>query len=202
VRGLIKYHIAAGILSLTILTSCEELDAPVNYSPNLSLYERYKNALININLDSTLLGKKWILSGTESLKDTLLHQIPLKESGYFNADDPRAVTFRIEPEIGELITFNLEVLAVNGSKFFMDLFEEINADFPRYRRVSSIGSVLNIQYEVRNKRPHILRIQPELLVEGKYIITITSKPSLSFPVSGKNSKAIGSAWGDPRDGEF
>ena len=114
-RGLIKYHIAAGILSLTILTSCEELDAPVNYSPNLSLYERYKNALININLDSTLLGKKWILSGTESLKDTLLHQIPLKEAGYFNADDPRAVTFRIEPEIGELITFNLEVL-VYGSK--------------------------------------------------------------------------------------
>ncbi len=200
VRGLIKYYIAAGILSVTIFTSCEELDAPINYSPNLSLYERYKNALVDINLDSTLLGKKWILTGTESLRDTLLHQIPLREAGYFNADDPRAVTFRIEPEIGELLTFNLEVLAVNGSKFFMDLFEEINADFPRYLRVSSIDSVLNIQYEVRNKRPHILRIQPELLVSGKYVITITSKPSLSFPVSGKNSNAIGSAWGDPRDG--
>ena len=49
-KGLINYHIVVGILLLTILTSCEELDAPVNYSPNLSIYERYKEALMEINL--------------------------------------------------------------------------------------------------------------------------------------------------------
>jgi hypothetical protein len=47
---------------------------------------------------------------------------------------------------------------------------------------------------------HIVRVQPELMEGGTIAIEITTAAGLTFPVEGKNSRAIGSVFGDPRDG--
>jgi SH3-like domain-containing protein len=45
-----------------------------------------------------------------------------------------------------------------------------------------------------------VRLQPELLVNAFYSITLSVTPVLINPVKGANSKSIGSFYGDPRDG--
>jgi SH3-like domain-containing protein len=42
-------------------------------------------------------------------------------------------------------------------------------------------------------------VQPELLRSGSYTITIVTRPSVSFPVQGKDSRAVQSFWGAERD---
>jgi murein DD-endopeptidase MepM/ murein hydrolase activator NlpD len=43
-------------------------------------------------------------------------------------------------------------------------------------------------------------MQPELLRGGTFRVLIREFPSIGFPVEGKNSRAISSFFGDPRDG--
>ncbi len=46
---------------------------------------------------------------------------------------------------------------------------------------------------------YVLRVQPELLRSGAYTLTLTTEPSLAFPVSGKSNKAVQSFFGAERD---
>ena len=46
---------------------------------------------------------------------------------------------------------------------------------------------------------YVLRVQPELLRSGGYTITVTTEPTLAFPVSGRDSKAVKSFFGQDRD---
>jgi murein DD-endopeptidase MepM/ murein hydrolase activator NlpD len=53
---------------------------------------------------------------------------------------------------------------------------------------------------VRLDGDYLIRIQPELLRGGRYAISLVVKPSLQFPVAGRDVSAIGSWYGDGRDG--
>ena len=163
---------------------------------NQTPYEGYVTKIKEAKLDQTALGQDWIRAGEKALYDSITVTLPYKETGYFSADKPKALGYRIDAKRGERIVVNLEVKARQAMQVFMDLFEA--AESPKH--LASADTAANtLVYDVEDDRQHILRVQPELLRSGQYTVTIKTEPTLAFPVAGKTSRNIASIWGDPRD---
>lgn len=160
-------------------------------------YEKYRQALQNTRLDQTALGQDWLAAGQRALRDSLVVTIPFRETGYFAADEPTAYSYRVNARRGERLTVRVDVQSAKAVKVFVDVFELEGAP----KAVASADTVETaIVYDVENDLQHLIRVQPELLRSGRYTLSITSGPTLGFPVSGKNSSNIGSFWGADRDG--
>jgi peptidoglycan LD-endopeptidase LytH len=165
-------------------------------------HEKYEQSLRNANLDNTGLGQDWIEAGRKALRDSLaISKLPFRETGYFRADRAMATSYRFSAPRGQVVDILVETKAKQNVNLFLDLFE-LHPDPSREpRRVASADSAASrLEYRIDNDRHHLLRLQPELLRSGQYTLTIVSRPTLAFPVQGKDSKAILSFYGVPRDG--
>jgi hypothetical protein len=60
-------------------------------------------------------------------------------------------------------------------------------------------NVADFSYDIEEAGNYVLKVQPQLFRVGKYELSISTGPSLSFPVGDKKAY-IGSVWGDARDG--
>lgn len=87
---------------------------------------------------------------------------------------------------------------------FVDLFE---ADRDGSRPVaearaieSGAGSMLRLEREAGEDAAWVVRLQPELLRSVRYTMTLRATASLAFPVEGHDARAVGSVFGDPREG--
>jgi peptidoglycan LD-endopeptidase LytH len=60
-------------------------------------------------------------------------------------------------------------------------------------------NITEFSYDVAETANYILKIQPQLFRVGAYDLSISTGPSLEFPVGDKKAY-IGSVWGDNRDG--
>ncbi|WP_242920254.1 M23 family metallopeptidase [Pontibacter liquoris] len=164
-------------------------------------YQRYAAKLKQADLDKTALGEAWLQAGQKALTDSITITLPFKETGYFAADNPKALSYRIAAQRGERIVISLEVKARETMQLFIDLFEAPGSPTEEPDLVASADTTgIFLSYEVEDDLPHIVRVQPELLRSGQYTITIQAEPTLAFPVPGKTSRNIDSVWGDPRDG--
>ncbi|MFD2999566.1 peptidoglycan DD-metalloendopeptidase family protein [Pontibacter toksunensis] len=164
-------------------------------------YEKYAAKLKDARLDETALGQEWLQAGQQALRDSITVSLPFKETGYFSADKPKALGYRVAAKRGERLVVNLEMKAREQAQVFMDLFEAPAIFTGEARHVAFADTAsTTLRYEVEEDQQHILRVQPELLRSGQYTVTIQAEPTLSFPVQGKTSRHIASIWGDPRDG--
>ncbi len=160
-------------------------------------YEKYRQALQTTRLDETALGQDWLAVGQRALRDSLVVAVPFRETDYFAADKPVAHSYRVSARRGERLTVRVDVQSVKAVKMFVDVFELEGAP----KTVASADTAgTAIVYDVENDAQHLIRVQPELLRSGRYTLSITTGPTLGFPVSGKNSSDIGSFWGADRDG--
>ena len=164
---------------------------------SLSPHERYEKSLRDADLHQTALGQIWLEAGQRSLHDSLTITLPFREVGFFAAERPRAVSFRYPVRIGQVISVSLQPSSPQAS-VFLDVFAVANDT--TFQPVASADSTYRLSYEAERDEIHTLRLQPELLQGLTYELIIEAHPSLSFPVAGKNSKAIGSFFGAPRDG--
>ncbi|GAB3529719.1 hypothetical protein GCM10027443_09400 [Pontibacter brevis] len=171
------------------------------FSKEQTPYEKYVAKIKDAKLDETALGQEWLQAGQQALRDSITITLPFKETGYFSAEKPKALGYRVAAKRGERIVVNLEMRAREQAQVFMDLFEAPAIPTEEPRRVASADTTgASLRYEVDEDQQHILRVQPELLRSGQYTITIQTEPTLAFPVQGKTSRNIASIWGDPRDG--
>ena len=194
-------YIAYSILLLLAASCSSKQTLRGVFNKNLTPYEKYAAKLKDAKLDETALGQEWLQAGEKALQDSITVSLPFKETGYFAAEEPRALGYRIAAKRGERIVVNLEVQAREQVQMFMDLFEAPAAPSEEPSRVASADTAHStLHYEVDEDLQHILRVQPELLRSGQYTITIQAEPTLAFPVQGKSSRNISSIWGDPRDG--
>jgi peptidoglycan LD-endopeptidase LytH len=183
---------------LFIVAACSSSKKLDQLFTKASPYEKYLQRLQKNELDQTALGADWLKAGELSLQDSLLIELPYHETGYFPPEKPKALNLRYPVREGQQIYVALEALAQPEAIFFMDVFSVENDS--SLELLHSADSLPQLQYEVEESGWHALRIQPELLRGGAYTLNISFQPSLSFPVSGINSKAVGSFFGDPRDG--
>ncbi|WP_266202321.1 M23 family metallopeptidase [Pontibacter kalidii] len=183
---------------LILLTaSCSQQHTLRGVFKNQTPHEKYAAKLKDANLHETALGHAWLQAGEQALQDSITITLPFQETGYFAADKPRALGYRIPAQRGQRLVVSLEVQSREQLQVFMDLFETEGGKPKHVASADTAASTL--AYEVDEDQPHILRVQPELLRSGQYTVTIQAEPILAFPVAGKTSRHIASIWGDPRD---
>lgn len=167
-------------------------------------HERYAEALREVGLDSTALGRDWLVAADSALRLPLLATLPMLEVGVYTREKVHAMAYQVMLRDGQRIQVVLRAEGV-PARIFLDLFEAAEDIDQPYRHLThaaadSLAGSRTVEYEARRSGPHIVRIQPELLRDGSYTLTMRSEPVLAFPVTGQDNRAIRSRFGVDRDG--
>jgi murein DD-endopeptidase MepM/ murein hydrolase activator NlpD len=168
-----------------------------SYTP----HERYEQALREAGLDQTALGSEWITAAGAALDGAITVTAPYREESYLDPREPMATAYRLSLQRGQRVETAFESQPDSSYHVFIDLFFISGRSATTPRRVASADSLAReLDYVAWREGDYLIRIQPELLRGGRYSITIVVRPSLRFPVYGHDTTAIGSWYGDPRDG--
>jgi murein DD-endopeptidase MepM/ murein hydrolase activator NlpD len=181
--------------------ACHDSDTFHDYLHHTTLHEAYQASLEQAGLLATGMGRDWAAVGTAVLDSAIPIQLPYRESGYLPADSAVALAYRFEARGGEAYVVSLETSGRESFRVFVDLFRAPRDSLDAPRHVASVDSLFpDLTGEFHRDGAYLLRLQPELLRGGRYTLTIEVGPSLAFPVEGKDSRAILSAFGASRDG--
>ena len=186
------------IICCLLFTSCKEEKVPKPFYPRND-HEAYEHSLQEANLLSTALGNDWKKSAQESLLKPIKVNSPYEEAFYLDPNEADALGYQFSAKRGQKIQIQIIREEDPDAKLFIDLFRvSENEEFKHVATADELELMLG--FEPRQDAEYVLRFQPELLRGGKFKVTIENVPTLSFPVAGKTAKAIGSVWGDVRDG--
>lgn len=163
-----------------------------------SPHELYADRLERAGLKNSALGISWLKAAEKALTTPVQISLPYKETGYFSAETPSAAGYLFDLQRGEFLKVAVEKTPVTGFYLFIDLWDKTENEPARYLS-SADTATLSLQFEVKKSGSYILRIQPELLSNGSYTLTMTTGPSLAFPVPANANPRIASIWGDQRD---
>ncbi len=186
------------LVAILFFCSCEEEKVPKAFQPRND-HEAYLKSLENANLLETALGKDWQLMAKEILNSPLSINSPYEEAFYIDDKEVQAMGYKFMAKRGQKVQVTVESLSTRDGMTFLDLYRKDGLG--QYRHVATAAKEsMTLGFEPRRDAEYILRFQTELLRGGQYKITIENVPTLAFPVAGKTPRAIGSFWGDPRDG--
>jgi peptidoglycan LD-endopeptidase LytH len=162
--------------------------------------DRYETEILNSDLAESAAYRGWVAEGRRALRDGLSIRPSFREVIEFSSSDAAAVGYRLDLRRGQRLRVRLDRETFRG-RLFGEVFEEIGGQDAIFRLVESAsGQAAEFSFEARADGVHIVRIQPELDRGGKVAITLGTVAGLTFPVEGKTSRAIGSVFGDSRDG--
>ncbi|KPK79074.1 MAG: hypothetical protein AMS25_13860 [Gemmatimonas sp. SM23_52] len=168
-----------------------------SYTP----HERYEQALREAGLDQTALGSDWIAAAGAALDAAITVSTPYREESYLDPREAMATAYRVPLRRGQRVEATFESEPDSSYQVFIDLFLIPTRPGATPRRLASADSLeRELDYVAWREGDYLIRIQPELLRGGRYSISIVVRPSLRFPVYGHDTTAIGSWYGDPRDG--
>ncbi|MVM35835.1 peptidoglycan DD-metalloendopeptidase family protein [Spirosoma sp. HMF4905] len=188
----------AGLL-IGWLNACTGVGPTANLFRPSSPHEQYGQSLKEAKLDHTALGIDWLTAGERALRDSLKITIPYRESGYFSANKPFAVGYRLDAQRGDRFLIKVETQGTKEVQVFIDVFALEDRNRSSLMAASKADTNV-LTWEPRKTQPYLIRIQPELLRSGNYTITVTREPALAFPVKGHDSRQISSYFGAVRDG--
>ena len=163
-----------------------------------SPHEQYLDMLRRAGVDETALGQDWVQASTAALLSPVPVTLPFREAGYFPPDEAMAVAYRLEVQRGRRLAISIEYDTTADGRLFVDLFRQGTDAEPRL--VASMEpDALALLFDIDRDGVYILRLQPELLRGGRFLITERTLASLPFPVPGLTARAIQSGFGALRD---
>ncbi|HUS00210.1 MAG TPA: M23 family metallopeptidase [Chitinophagaceae bacterium] len=164
-------------------------------------HQEYEKKIKDAGLKETALGEAWLRAAAITLSSPLDISLPYSETGYFADDRANGIGLRFKARRGQKLKINLTKKPQQNFALYVDLWQPYPGSenkMPKF--ISAADTVkLSLEYAVTEDTSFIVRIQPELLKEGEYTLTITAGPSLAFPISPKVKSNIGSFWGVGRD---
>ena len=161
--------------------------------------DHYEKQILRSEIGRTPAYTQWADAASRALRDRLSIRPSFRELLLFPTDRAAAVGYRMNLRRGQRVRLDLE--RRTNALIFAEFFEEIGSGEPVFRLVHSAAAQQSrIEFEATTDGPHVLRIQPELFKGGEVVVTLTTAAALRFPVSGKTTRAIGSPFGEPRDG--
>lgn len=185
---------------LIVLVACRPIDELRERMRGATPHEDYVEALRTAKLLETALGRDWLAAAEAGLRAPLDASVPVVESGWLDAERPRAVTLRLELQRGQRVGIDVAFEPDTGALVFIDVFR-VAGDTVRPAHVAAADSgSKTLIFEPPRTGAYIVRVQPELLRGGRYTLTVRSGPSFAFPVHGVGERAIGSRFGAARDG--
>jgi murein DD-endopeptidase MepM/ murein hydrolase activator NlpD len=198
--GRLKLRLAAVAAFGLVGSACGEESLKglfVGYTP----HEQYEQSLKEAGLDQTALGQDWIAASVEAIASPVSIVSPYREISYLDSREAHAVGYRLLLRRGQRITVAFEVERHAAFQVFLDMFVIPEGSTGSPILLASADSLEHeLEYVARRDGEYIVRVQPELLRGGRYEITILVGASLAFPVSGHDTTAIKSWFGDPRSG--
>lgn len=187
------------IIALLLISGCsaqlEELRE--RYRP-ASAREAYVHGLEDTGIAQSRIGQQWLDEGEAVLEIPIEPTLPYLEEGRLVASDIMALGYRLQLRRGQLL--EVEALSADGFLVFADLYQPLEDMGLSLRRVASADSSGFLSTEITHSGEYLLRIQPEILAEGAFRLSIRTRASLVFPVAGHSSADVQSFWGDARDG--
>ncbi|MGW8265835.1 MAG: peptidoglycan DD-metalloendopeptidase family protein [Longimicrobiales bacterium] len=165
-------------------------------------HEEYLMGLSASGLASSALGRDWIAAARVALEEPLVIEPPYLEEGFFPQEEASALGYRFSLPRGRRlkVTVELENGQAQDAKLFLDLFRVAPDTLRPPVHLLSPEPGAPLVFEPRRTGDYLIRVQPELLRSGRFRVTIESDATLEFPVAGHTSRAIGSFFGDPREG--
>ncbi len=192
----VGYTALLSIALLLQLISCNAIKNTL--AAPRSPHEAYGNALTQAGLHQTALGQLWFMAASNSLREAINVKLPYKETGYFASDKPRAVSFRITLQRGQILKVSTTLNPAGNLKVFTELWQvDARATFKLLAAADTTSRQL--MYEATASGFYIIRLQPELLKSTDYTVELISTPSLAFPVQQSGKPKIISTWGVGRD---
>lgn len=190
------------LLALVLLVSgCEEVEQVRDRYREMTPHEAYVASLSQAGLAQTALVGDWIAASLDAVASAPLVSLPFQEEGFIAPDEAGAMAYRVRIARGQRLTGSVTVSSAEGTRVFVDLFRVPDEEGDRLRPVLAVDSVPgDFRYEPWRGGDFILRVQPELLRGGRYRVVLPLEAQLAFPVEGRDERAIGSVWGQPRDG--
>jgi murein DD-endopeptidase MepM/ murein hydrolase activator NlpD len=162
-------------------------------------HEAYTRGLQDAGLHETALGRDWIAAADRALREPVAGKLPLEGTLQFDAGEARAFGYRLTLQRGRVLRLDLSQPSGPPSIVFIDLFRMREGEAPE-RIASAERGELSLEHEITRDGEYLLRIQPELLRGGSLKLVQKTTAALTFPVSGRDVKAVGSRFRDPRDG--
>lgn len=162
-----------------------------------SPHQQYLNGLAKSDLITTSMVKTWLKAGEVSHHDSIQVTLPYQETGFFTSTEPTARFYRFEVEDGQVLTLTAVLKTKENGRLFANIFT-LQED--GWKELAHVDSSLNLTHEFAKSGSCLVRLQPELLVNMYYSLTLSVTPVLLNPVKGASNKSIGSFYGDPRDG--
>ena len=161
-------------------------------------HDKYAESIRKAGLDKTNLGGAWFLAADKSLRQPADVALPYREAGFFADHIPAASGLKFNVRQGEKIIISV-VTIPDSAMIFTELWSAgLNKPNKLISAADSNGKKL--QFEADADESLILRIQSELLQSVEYTVSVTTSPSLAFPVPLNNQPRISSFWGADRDG--
>jgi murein DD-endopeptidase MepM/ murein hydrolase activator NlpD len=188
----------AAVTGLLALAGCSTFNGIRNSFKQESPYEKYVRTLQETSMGTRPMVVQWVAAGAPELHDSVTITLPFTETGYFPSSEPQARTYRFDVKDGQVLTLQGMVKTSERAAVFADLF--IRNDKGVWEDIAHADSTLTLTHEFDKNYSCLLRLQPELLVDVYYAITIGLTPVLINPVQGATNKSIGSFFGDARDG--
>jgi peptidoglycan LD-endopeptidase LytH len=162
--------------------------------------DEYVHTLEKADLDRTAVGRDWIAAGDAALAAATRVIVPHREAVHLPASESRAAAWLFSLRRGDRLIVATEVAMDPLGRLFVDLFSAPRDTTETYQRVASAPDRgTSIDVEIRREGDYVLRAQPELLRGGRIVVTITTGPTLAFPVAGRDARSARSLFGAPRD---
>ena len=189
----------ASLFALAFALGCDARERLRDSLAPASPHERYARSLHEAGLDSTALGMEWSAAARVWAVAPPV-KLPFRELGYFAPDKPRATSVRILVKRGQRLVADVQTQGSVQHEIFVDLFRIGRDSLDAPERVASAPEgVKRLVIEADSDAEFILRIQPELLRGIGYTLNVHTEPSLAFPVSGRDGRAIQSRFGAERE---
>jgi murein DD-endopeptidase MepM/ murein hydrolase activator NlpD len=184
-----------GLAFIVLLHSC----TIVNFQKK-SPHEQYAERLLNAGLNHSALGERWLQQAESSLRNPVHVKLPYSETGYFSAERVRAIALCFSVQRGEQIVASVNKNTNSDCRLYLDLLQfDSKASQPGENVAYSDTAGSPIIYEVEESGEYCLRLQPELLCPVEYTLTITSGPSLGFPLPANQKTHYAGFFGDDRE---
>lgn len=183
------------ILGSGCSTQLEELRE--RYRP-ASLRDAYVHGLKETGIHDSRIGQAWIQEGDAVFRAPVSPTLPYIEEGRLSATDIMALGYHLELTRGQQVV--VEASTPDGFQVFADLYEPMQEQGLPHRRLSSADSTGRLEWDVRRTKTYVLRVQPEILAEGSFRLSIRTDASLVFPVAGHSAADVQSRFGAERDG--
>ncbi|MGV3603465.1 MAG: M23 family metallopeptidase [Dyadobacter fermentans] len=171
---------------------------PVSHWFPVTPQEHYERELLKAKMEKTQAGATWFRMSTEVLSDSVFTIAPYQER-VFLGDSLPAQAFRITvPEGRKLVITPNRTNADSAALLFMELYKiRRNGKPQRLDYLKDNGAY--IAYSNTERDTLLLKIQTGLAQQLAVTVSLSTEPTLGFPVAGHSMSSVISYWGAERD---